>query len=62
MISMLFFFSAVRRILPQFTEKPKPVYEVMPGQSLNITCVANGSPTPYVQWKKVSLHIACFIQ
>ena len=44
---------AVRRLLPQFTSKPDPVYEVMPGQDLNITCTANGSPLPQVQWKKV---------
>ena len=46
---------AVRRVLPSFvaSQKPLPVYEVMPGQDLNISCTASGSPTPYVQWKKV---------
>jgi hypothetical protein len=28
------------------------IYEVKPGSSLNITCVAGGSPMPYVKWRK----------
>ncbi|UYV73148.1 PTPRD [Cordylochernes scorpioides] len=30
----------------------EPIYEVMPGAHLNITCVAVGSPMPYVKWRK----------
>ena len=28
------------------------IYEVKPGSSLNITCVAGGSPMPFVKWRK----------
>ncbi|XP_045139286.1 tyrosine-protein phosphatase Lar-like isoform X5 [Portunus trituberculatus] len=42
----------VRRVPPRFSMAPESVYEVMPGASLSITCVAVGSPMPYVQWKK----------
>lgn len=28
------------------------IHEVKPGSSLNITCVAGGSPMPYVKWRK----------
>ncbi|CAL4123190.1 unnamed protein product, partial [Meganyctiphanes norvegica] len=42
----------VRRVPPRFSKAPDPVYEVMPGENLNISCVAVGSPMPYVQWKK----------
>ncbi|XP_071033354.1 tyrosine-protein phosphatase Lar isoform X4 [Parasteatoda tepidariorum] len=42
----------VRRVPPYFSIPPEPVYEVMPGSNLNITCVAVGSPMPYVKWKK----------
>ncbi|CAL4074439.1 unnamed protein product, partial [Meganyctiphanes norvegica] len=42
----------VRRVPPRFSMAPDPVYEVMPGENLNISCVAVGSPMPYVQWKK----------
>ncbi|XP_069195928.1 tyrosine-protein phosphatase Lar isoform X6 [Procambarus clarkii] len=42
----------VRRVPPRFSKAPDPVYEVMPGASLSISCVAVGSPMPYVQWKK----------
>ncbi|XP_037790412.1 tyrosine-protein phosphatase Lar-like [Penaeus monodon] len=44
----------VRRVPPRFSMPPDSVYEVMPGESLSIPCVAVGSPMPYVQWKKNS--------
>lgn len=37
---------------PYFSIPPEPTYEVMPGSSLNLTCVAVGSPMPFVSWKK----------
>ena len=37
---------------PSFSIPPDPYYEVMSGSDLNITCVAVGSPMPYVKWKK----------
>ena len=37
---------------PRFSIPPDPHYEVMSGSDLNITCVAVGSPMPYVKWKK----------
>lgn len=45
-------FFQVRRVPPYFSIPPEEVYEVMPGTNLNITCVAVGSPMPYVKWKK----------
>ncbi|XP_055931729.1 tyrosine-protein phosphatase Lar-like isoform X6 [Argiope bruennichi] len=42
----------VRRVPPYFSIPPEELYEVMPGSNLNITCVAVGSPMPYVKWKK----------
>ena len=41
-----------RRVAPRFSIPPDPHYEVMSGSGLNITCVAVGSPMPYVKWKK----------
>jgi hypothetical protein len=43
---------AVRRVPPQFSIPPPPVHEVMLGAGLNLTCVAVGSPMPYVKWRK----------
>ena len=37
---------------PRFSIPPDPYYEVMSGSDLNITCVAVGSPMPYVKWQK----------
>ncbi|CAL4108678.1 unnamed protein product, partial [Meganyctiphanes norvegica] len=37
---------------PRFSMAPDPVYGVMPGENLNISCVAVGLLMPYVQWKK----------
>ncbi|XP_054706437.1 tyrosine-protein phosphatase Lar-like isoform X2 [Uloborus diversus] len=42
----------VRRVPPYFSIPPEELYEVMPGSNINITCVAVGSPMPYVKWKK----------
>ena len=48
----LHFYIPVRRVAPRFSIPPDPHYEVMSGSSLNITCVAVGSPMPFVKWKK----------
>ncbi|XP_068983279.1 tyrosine-protein phosphatase Lar isoform X5 [Bombus flavifrons] len=42
----------VRRVAPTFSIPPPAVSEVRSGGSLNLTCVAVGSPMPYVKWKK----------
>ncbi|XP_049588037.1 receptor-type tyrosine-protein phosphatase S isoform X13 [Syngnathus scovelli] len=39
----------VRRVPPRFSIPPTS-QEIMPGGSVNITCVAVGSPMPYVKW------------
>ncbi|KAF7202497.1 transcript variant X3 [Nothobranchius furzeri] len=39
----------VRRVPPRFSIPPTN-QEIMPGGSVNITCVAVGSPMPYVKW------------
>ncbi|XP_072366743.1 protein tyrosine phosphatase receptor type Fa isoform X8 [Scyliorhinus torazame] len=39
----------VRRVPPRFSIPPTS-HEVMPGGSVNLTCVAVGSPMPYVKW------------
>ncbi|XP_072373311.1 receptor-type tyrosine-protein phosphatase delta-like isoform X22 [Scyliorhinus torazame] len=39
----------VRRVAPRFSIPPTS-HEIMPGGSVNITCVAVGSPMPYVKW------------
>ncbi|XP_043941363.1 receptor-type tyrosine-protein phosphatase F isoform X4 [Protopterus annectens] len=43
----------VRRVPPRFSIPPSS-HEVMPGGSVNLTCVAVGSPMPYVKWMKGS--------
>lgn len=45
-----FFFLTVRRVPPHFSIPPESV-EVMPGGAVNITCVAVGSPMPFVKWR-----------
>lgn len=40
---------AVRRVPPRFSIPPTN-HEVMPGGSVNLTCVAVGAPMPYVKW------------
>ncbi|XP_042145434.1 tyrosine-protein phosphatase Lar [Ixodes scapularis] len=42
----------VRRVSPYFTVPPEFSYEVTPGANLNLTCVAVGSPMPYVKWRR----------
>ncbi|XP_033336425.1 tyrosine-protein phosphatase Lar isoform X4 [Megalopta genalis] len=42
----------VRRVPPKFSIPPPPISEVMLGASLNLNCVAVGSPMPFVKWKK----------
>uniref|UniRef100_A0A8C7LPL3 protein-tyrosine-phosphatase n=1 Tax=Oncorhynchus kisutch TaxID=8019 RepID=A0A8C7LPL3_ONCKI len=39
----------VRRVPPRFSILPSN-HEIMPNGSINITCVAVGSPMPYVKW------------
>uniref|UniRef100_A0A3B3BJ68 Receptor-type tyrosine-protein phosphatase F n=1 Tax=Oryzias melastigma TaxID=30732 RepID=A0A3B3BJ68_ORYME len=39
----------VRRVPPRFSIPPTS-QEVMPGGSVNLTCVAVGAPMPYVRW------------
>lgn len=41
-----------RRVPPQFSRPPEPLNEVMLGSNLTLTCVAVGSPMPYVKWRK----------
>ncbi|XP_049549048.1 tyrosine-protein phosphatase Lar isoform X2 [Anopheles darlingi] len=41
----------VRRVPPTFSRPPEPVYEVMLGANLTLTCVAVGSPMPSVKWR-----------
>lgn len=42
----------VRRVPPQFSRRPEALSEVMLGSNLTLTCVAVGSPMPYVKWRK----------
>lgn len=39
----------MRRVPPRFSIPPADS-EIMPGGNVNITCVAVGSPMPYVKW------------
>lgn len=41
--------ASVRRVPPRFSIPPADS-EIMPGGNINITCVAVGSPMPYVKW------------
>ncbi|XKL63768.1 hypothetical protein PGB90_006132 [Kerria lacca] len=43
---------ALRRVAPQFSITPPSFKEVKLGDDFNITCVAIGSPMPYVRWQK----------
>ncbi|KAG0420670.1 hypothetical protein HPB47_003359 [Ixodes persulcatus] len=45
-------FVRVRRVPPYFTVPPELSYEVTLGANLNLTCVAVGSPMPYVRWRQ----------
>jgi len=42
--------AAVRRVPPHFSMAPDSV-EVLPGGSVNLTCVAVGSPMPTIRWR-----------
>lgn len=55
LIYFSFTFQTVRRVAPQFSIPPPPLTEVMLGADLNLTCVAVGSPMPYVKWRKGSI-------
>ncbi|XP_031720937.1 receptor-type tyrosine-protein phosphatase F isoform X15 [Anarrhichthys ocellatus] len=46
----------VRRVPPRFSIPPTN-QEVMPGGSVNLTCVAVGSPMPYVKWTMGQLEL-----
>lgn len=39
----------LQRVTPRFSILPMS-HEIMPGGNVNITCVAVGSPMPYVKW------------
>ena len=47
---------SVRRVPPRFSIPPTN-HEVMPGGSVNLTCVAVGSPMPYVKWTMGSVDL-----
>ena len=42
----------MRRVPPHFTIQPDTKYEVNKGSNLSITCVAVGSPMPFVKWRE----------
>ena len=42
----------MRRVPPHFTIRPDAKYEVKNGADINITCVAVGSPMPFVKWRE----------
>lgn len=42
----------VRRVPPTFSRPPEQINEVMLGASLNLSCIAVGSPMPHVKWMK----------
>ena len=48
--------SAVRRVPPRFSIPPTN-HEVMPGGSVNLTCVAVGAPMPFVKWMTGELEL-----
>nr|XP_018903286.1 PREDICTED: tyrosine-protein phosphatase Lar isoform X3 [Bemisia tabaci] len=41
-----------RKVPPHFTIPPPPVVQVTLGDSINLTCVAAGSPLPLVKWRR----------
>lgn len=49
MASLQLLSAPVRRVPPRFSIPPADS-EIMPGGNVNITCVAVGSPMPYVKW------------
>lgn len=46
----------MRRVPPHFSVLPESI-EVVPGGSVNLTCVAVGSPMPYVKWRQGSVDL-----
>ena len=46
----MFSICTVRRSPPHFSVVPENV-EVTRGGSVNLTCIADGSPLPYVRWR-----------
>ncbi|XP_060723840.1 protein tyrosine phosphatase receptor type Fa isoform X7 [Tachysurus vachellii] len=46
----------VRRVPPRFSIPPTN-HEVMPGGSINLTCVAVGAPMPFVKWMKGEMEL-----
>jgi len=46
----------VRRVPPHFSILPEST-EVVEGGSVNLTCVAVGSPMPYVRWRRGSADV-----
>lgn len=42
---------SVRRVPPHFSIPPEDI-KVMPGSDVNLTCVAVGSPMPFVKWRE----------
>jgi len=47
---VLFCCCVVRRVPPHFSIPPENA-EVLPGGAVNLTCVAIGSPMPFVRWR-----------
>lgn len=47
----------VRRVPPQFSRPPESLNEVVLGANLSLTCIAVGSPMPFVKWKKGNVDI-----
>ncbi|KAI1290100.1 Tyrosine-protein phosphatase Lar [Halotydeus destructor] len=47
-----------RVVPPYFSIPPEPVYEIMPGSQINVTCVAVGSPMPQVTWKRGHIEVS----
>ncbi|XP_028832631.1 receptor-type tyrosine-protein phosphatase F-like isoform X4 [Denticeps clupeoides] len=46
----------VRRVPPRFSIPPTN-HEVMPGGSVSLTCVAVGSPMPFVKWMQADIEL-----
>ena len=53
---LLYVVSSVRRVPPHFSILPEST-EVIEGGAVNLTCVAVGSPMPYVRWRRGSVDV-----